>query len=425
MQICNFIRDREGPLIIYQRNYAAGPLPDSSKKLKRMENQDSTGRLFIFNPDCELAIANGGKYYMPPSNIVQMAEDLAFLPAYLGGAGDKVLVKNMPDEYFMKTVIRPLRVACCPVTEENCAVGGLRGMAWGSSPRMNHWLACRGMGEEWRTEQKDWYSRKTALEGLIRLQKKLPFIEKSIIPRVCQRITEIEEFIREGSYIVKAPWSSSGKGILCVEKSLAEKEKEWISGMLGRQGYLMLEKKLQKVQDFAMEFRAEEGKVVFIGWSAFTTGSRGEYRGNYIGPQSKVENSLNAAVGYPLTEQLKETMPEILKGLLPIYKGYLGVDMMLYRDTEGKMRVHPCLEINLRCNMGIVALFLSERYLNEGSEGMFSIRFYPKKGEAVTEYQRLLQDMPPLYKNNRICSGYLNLTPVTASTCFIASVRCY
>lgn len=25
--------------------------------------------LYIFNCDCEMAIANGGKFYMPPSNV--------------------------------------------------------------------------------------------------------------------------------------------------------------------------------------------------------------------------------------------------------------------------------------------------------------------------------------------------------------------
>ncbi len=38
-------------------------------------------RLFLFNPDCEMAIADGGVFYTPPANVVKMAGDLAFLPA--------------------------------------------------------------------------------------------------------------------------------------------------------------------------------------------------------------------------------------------------------------------------------------------------------------------------------------------------------
>ena len=45
------------------------------KQIRSMENRK---RLWIFNPDCEMAIANGSKYYMPPANVVTMAEDLGF-----------------------------------------------------------------------------------------------------------------------------------------------------------------------------------------------------------------------------------------------------------------------------------------------------------------------------------------------------------
>ena len=52
--------------------------------------------LYIFNPDCELAIANGSCFYTPSANVVKMGEDLAFLPAWLGKPDDMVLVKELP-----------------------------------------------------------------------------------------------------------------------------------------------------------------------------------------------------------------------------------------------------------------------------------------------------------------------------------------
>ena len=68
------------------------------KQIRSMENRK---RLWIFNPDCEMAIANGSKYYMPPANVVTMAEDLAVLPVFLGESEDWVLVRNLPDPVFM------------------------------------------------------------------------------------------------------------------------------------------------------------------------------------------------------------------------------------------------------------------------------------------------------------------------------------
>lgn len=115
----------------------------------------------------------------------------------------------------------------------------------------------------------------------------------------------------------------------------------------------------------------------------------------------------------------------MIAGILPDYRGYLGIDMMIYSDFAGKYRVQPCLEINLRYNMGIVALMLSRRYLDEHAEGEFTVRYYAKAGEAWQEHRRLQQLYPAVYKNNRILSGYLNLTPVNEATHFVASLICY
>ena len=383
-------------------------------------------RVYIFNPDCELAIANGGRYYMPPANIVQMMDDLAFLPAFMGGMGDRVLVKKEIDSGFIDSVCSKLRVECIPIWEEGLACGAAwRGEPWGLSPKMCHWLAVRGMGEEWRPEQKEWYSRKTAREGLLRLFEVIPGLEEEIIPRICYSVEEIEQEVRDGEYLIKAPWSSSGKGLLALSGGVGVKEKEWLSGMLRRQGYLMLERKLQKEKDFAMEFYSGDEGVEFVGWSAFYTGDHGEYKGNYVGSQEKLEYLLAEVFAEREMERLRQSLPGMLRTLLPAYRGYLGVDMMVYRNLSGRLCLQPCVEINLRYNMGIVALFLSERYVGMDAQGVFEVRFYPAEGEALHECVRLESEEPVIYKNNRIESGYLSLTPVSETTHFVASIRCY
>ena len=40
------------------------------------------------------------------------------------------------------------------------------------------------------------------------------------------------------------------------------------------------------------------------------------------------------------------------------YRGPVGIDMLKTADGH----IHPCLEINFRMNMGILALLLHERY---------------------------------------------------------------
>lgn len=383
-------------------------------------------RLFIFNPDCELAIANGNRYFTPSSNVVQMTVDLSLLPLWLGGEGDYVLTQHSPDKVFLKEVILPLSPACQAVTENQLTdLSGLKGEPWGWSPKICHWLTERGIGPEWQTEWKERYSRKVAREGLLKLMEELPFLSPEIIPQICYSLSDLGEKVKGGEWLVKAPWSSSGKGILVLKNQVGDKEKEWLNGMFRRQGYLMLEKKLNRFVDFAMEFYAGNQEIEFIGWSHFTTGIKGEYRGNYIGPQENITRLLTGYLEKEVVEELKRVMPLILSRLIPSYRGYLGVDMMVYKDEKGKMRLQPCVEINLRYNMGIVALCLSRNFLADNVVGEYTITFYPGKGDALVNHRHMKQTSPVVYKNNRIKSGYLNLTPVTEATHFLASVHCY
>lgn len=383
-------------------------------------------RLFIFNPDCEQAIAHGGIHYMPPANIVQMADDLGFLLAWLGEPGDYVLVKHTPDPSFVQEVCRPLALPTEPVTEEALEqLPALVPEPWGMSPKMCHWLAQKKMGEEWRPEQKDRYSRKTAREALHRLFSTIPLLEPEILPYVCSSLQDVEAHLDAGDWLIKAPWSSSGKGIMPLHGGIEQKKQEWLSGVLRRQGYVMLERKLNKCKDFAMEFRSDRQGVEFIGLSVFSTGDKGEYQGNRLASSPILEQQLASALGTHRLACLKTEMPRMLGQLLPDYRGFLGVDMMVYQNPAGVFCLQPCLEINLRYNMGIVALALSRNYLDKDRCGDFHIRFYPGKGEALRANNALRRDHPAVYKNNRLFTGYLNLTPVTETTHFVASIRCY
>lgn len=384
-------------------------------------------RLFLFNPECELAIANESKYYMPPANIVRMSDELAFLPAYMSAKGDGILVTRHTGGEFRSKLEKVLGVKCKEVLWNE-----LEGMEadqiepWGWSPKTCCAFSAFEGSRKWKQQMKELYSRKKAMQCLEMLMAELPFVKKDILPAVCASIEAIEMCIKDGRYIVKAPWSSSGKGLLRVENRLSIKEKEWLTGILRKQGYVMVEKKLDKVYDFAMEFYSDgNSRIDFVGWSEFYTGEGGEYRGNYLGPQEKIEEKLIDYAGREVIALLKEQITETLSALLAKdYKGYLGVDMMVYLDDKGSYCLQPCVEINLRYNMGVVAWFLSQRYLAKGSMGVFCISFFPAAGEALADSIKKQELYPLVYKNNRISSGYLNLTPIGTDTRFVAELIC-
>ena len=97
------------------------------------------------------------------------------------------------------------------------------------------------------------------------------------------------------------------------------------------------------------------------------------------------------------------------------YRGYLGVDMMVVQMDEG-YAIHPCVEVNLRMNMGVVSRLLFDRYISPDAHGRYVIEFYPRSGEALKAHQEMVEKHPLTLHEGRIREGYLSLTPVFEDT---------
>jgi hypothetical protein len=156
---------------------------------------------------------------------------------------------------------------------------------------------------------------------------------------------------------MKAPWSSSGRGLrfLDVQHTPLQMQAGWLKNLLAAQGAVMVEPFYNKVKDFGMEFSCnDKGEVHHEGLSLFHT-ANGAYTGNILATENAKQEMISR---YVSIELLKETKEKICRLLSPIlsgkYTGPFGVDMMI---TEGGL--HPCVEINLRRTMGHVALSLA------------------------------------------------------------------
>lgn len=380
-------------------------------------------RLFYFNPDSEMAVANGSRYYTPPANIVRMAEELGYLPAYFSDRGDGVLLERYPDTCFLEERKKYFGLEPELVLRKNYGGAGQReAVPWGWSPRADYLL----QAGKWKEEWKDLYSRLTALNCLKRWGEVTSSDISGILPQKAGSLEEIRKFTQGGGYIVKAPWSSSGKGLLNIGKEgVTEKTSEWLKGILSRQGYVTIEKRLHRVCDFAMEFYSDGKSCMnYLGLSLFYTGDGGEYRGNYVGGQAEIAKKLSVWSGEKALTSLRESMSRVLSEcILPFYEGRIGVDMMIYKEEDGDYRIHPCVEINLRYTMGMLALSLGERYVSEHSEGIFTLSFHPEKGEALRKHRKDEYDFPLRMQTNKLVSGYINLTPVMEETKFMARLE--
>lgn len=75
-------------------------------------------------------------------------------------------------------------------------------------------------------------------------------------------------------------------------------------------------------------------------------------------------------------------------------------------------------------NMGLVARFLTDRYLAPETEGIFQIAYYPAEGLALKEHLRMVEEFPLRIVDGRIHSGYLSLVPVTPRSRYGAFIQC-
>ena len=84
--------------------------------------------------------------------------------------------------------------------------------------------------------------------------------------------------------------------------------------------------------------------------------------------------------------------------------------------------VHPCVEVNLRMNMGVVSRLLFDRFIVPETVGRYVIEFFPRRGEALKAHENLMSQHTLVVEGKRIRSGYLSLVPVFEDTNYLIYV---
>ncbi len=174
-----------------------------------------------------------------------------------------------------------------------------------------------------------------------------------------------------------------------------------------------------------MEFYSDgKGRIIFAGYSLFRTNAGGAYEGNRLLPDAEIERRLSAYVSVAALHRLREELQRRLSVSLETeYAGYLGVDMMICRFALlPEFRIHPCVEINLRMNMGLVSRMLYDRYVRPGAGGTFRISYHPSDGQALQEHDAMKVAHPLHTRNGRVVKGYLPLVPVRKSSRYRAYI---
>lgn len=242
---------------------------------------------------------------------------------------------------------------------------------------------------------------------------------------VLSSLEEVEHFVlSRPRALLKAPWSGSGRGIQYTSGTFPPPLKGWVRHILTTQHEVIGEPFYDKLLDFAMEFFAGDGgQVRFVGYSLFETDRRGVYKENVLAADADMEARMAEYIPIDTLRQVRKALEtelaEVIKG---DYRGYLGVDMMVCRSLDGGYALHPCVEINLRMNMGVVARLVYDSYVCVGARGRYVIEYYAKAGEARQSHLALQDKHPLCIESGRIKSGYLSLTPVDEDTAYQAYI---
>ena len=382
-----------------------------------------------------MALAQGSKYYVAPPLPRALASDLSLLPLWYSNADDVVLSADAVSSLWQKELRELLGVSSVyrcikkgqniirlfPDIDKCCA--------WGWSAAIKTKLLSIGVSEDILPTdlqiglQSQLSHRAVTIQIIDRLHRR-GICREIVKPQQLESISEIKDFIGKYQHaVLKSPWSSSGKGICWCKQGFDKIVENWSKGVLARQKSVIAECYYDKQVDFAMEFSRSGKEVLFAGYSCFCTDERGAYHGTWLASNQDIECYLASYGDLDSLLLLKDEIRSILESLLEDleYQGYFGVDMMIYKNKEKQEYfIHPCVELNLRMSMGMVARILFDRYIASGSQGYYFVDFCGDNGAQLNAHLKKIFDMPLRLKEGKNEEGYWALSPVFEHTKFRA-----
>ncbi len=380
-----------------------------------------SGKILLFNPENDLALAADVDHYTAPTLARKLRSDLALLPMWFASNGSRIIAPlSAENKAFIKENASNLK----NLADVDIYGGeGLAPMPWGWSRAVRSEFRRMGIetdaDDNLLDELRQLSNRKTTILLLTALQQ--CGISVPPMPKMCQKIEEVERAVSEfGEVVLKMPWSSSGRGVCRASAAEFGHYRDWALGVIRRQGSILCEAYLDKVQDFAMEFFVEQGRAEFFGYSVFFNTPQMSYDHAVVAPTATLRSKLSELIDAEVLNGVQTCVSQCLGQLLPKdYSGYVGVDMMAYRNADGAICLNPCIEVNVRTTMGVVSAALGNNIVHPENEASMSI-LYHKDAEALQQFVATLQ--PPRFADGMLCGGTLLLAPITDGSHYTATL---
>lgn len=387
-------------------------------------------KVYIFNPQNDLALAMGGINYVAPPFALQMAHDLAVLPAFLAEPGSLLVTDSDLNAEWLEHLNVDFGLDIHAISRSELRhLTNYRIVPWGWSLDLRRRLIKCGVARE-NLPSKDYVYHLRGLSHrrisiLIHLRLK-ELLGKQLCPMPMELayIDDVLGFVRQHrNCYVKTPWSSSGRGIYHTIDGVSPELEQWCRGALKRQGSLLCEQALSKTMDFAVEFYCENGRTTVRGYSIFATDSHSQYDYGIVAEEKQLKSQITAS--YPDFDDVVAALTQTLDEMVaPHYTGWLGVDMLLF-NAQFPQQIHthgaginPCVELNLRPTMGAITSVIGNALIGIGTTATFRIEQraetcdpWPHTPDAVVE-------------NKHLTAGAMLLTPPNPDAHYRAVIDC-
>ncbi len=395
-------------------------------------------RLYYFNPDHDLALANGNAHFQAPESAMAFADDLSLLPCWFA---EEVASEVLSDQEFTEELnVLGLDVATIPLFSKD-KIEEFKVEPWGWDMAVRKFFLNNGVAEkllpspEKIEAYKQLAHRRLTIEAMNYLRGQSMYPDS--LPQSAVELSsmaDVNAFASKYKEVVfKAPWSGSGKGVFWSSGPLTPSLSGWCKRVIEKQGSVMGEVAYDRVQDFAMEFKVGRGDVIFAGYSLFFTEGSGIYRGNYLWSNEDIEAELTKWVSVDYLNWIRGELANFLREkVAKTYTGFVGVDMFIYKqcimhnaqctiEDAIEYKINPVVEFNLRMTMGMVARTIYDRCVQKGVRGMFMIDHYPP-GELLCDHNIQIEENPIEIEEGRFKKGYFSLCPVSENTVYRASI---
>ena len=383
-------------------------------------------RLYYFNPEHDLALANGSAHFQAPESATAFADDLSLLPCWFA---EEVASEVLSDQEFGDDLnVLGLDVATIPLFSKD-KIEEFKVEPWGWDLAVRKFFQNNGVSEkllpsiEKIEEYKQLSHRRLTVDAMNYLRSHSIYPDS--LPQTAvelKTLVEVNAFASKHPEVVfKAPWSGSGKGVFWSSGVLTPSLSGWCKRVIEKQGSVMGEIAYNRVQDFAMEFKVGRGDVSFAGYSLFFTEGSGIYRGNYLWSNEDIEAELTKYVSVDYLHWIRDELVLFLRErVAKTYTGFVGVDMFVYEE-QGTYRIDPVVEFNLRMTMGMVARTVYDRCVKKGVKGVFTIDHFPP-GQLLGDHKIQMEENPIQIEDGRFEKGYFSLCPVTENTVYRAAI---